>query len=277
MHVGLAAGGEAPASPAGWVIFVPGFTGSKEDFIALPPELAAHGIGLLSYDQLGQYESDGSDRPQDHALPQLAADLAEVIDQAAHRFGRSDPPHLVGHSFGGLVAQQAVASRLVRPASLVLLCTGPGALPPRRRGPLPDMLQALPHASLAELWQVKLALDAARLDPVDDGQMPSPVVMSFLEQRWLRNHPTQLEQFARILLEQEPMTAALADVVRAGLPTTVVWGEHDDAWPIPIQQAMAAELGAATIEIPGGGHSPNADAPAALVAALVRAWGPGTP
>ena len=257
---------------ADWVVFVPGFTGSKEDFIALPPLLADHGIGLLSYDQIGQHESDGSDRSDDYALPMLAADLAELIEEAARRYGRSDKPHLVGHSFGGLVAQQAVSMMVVQPRSLILLCSGPGALPPERHGPLPALVEALPATDLGTLWRLKGEADERARARSMRVAAPSPSVEAFLEQRWMANHPMQLREFGRILLEQPALTDDVAAIVQAGLQAFVLWGEHDDAWPIPMQQSMAQALGAHAIEISGVGHSPNAEQPDALVAALLRAW-----
>lgn len=255
-----------------WVVLVPGFTGSKEDFIALPPLLAVHGVGLLTFDQIGQHESDGSEHPDDYALAMLAADLSALIDEAARRYGRSDKPHLVGHSFGGLVAQQAVSTMVVQPRSLVLLCSGPGALPPERHGPLPVLVEALPATDLGTLWRLKGEADERARARSMRVAAPSPSVEAFLEQRWMANHPVQLREFGRILLEQPAMTDAVAAVVQAGLPTSVLWGEHDDAWPISMQQALAQALGAQAIEIAGVGHSPNAEQPDALVAALLRAW-----
>lgn len=53
---------------------------------------------------------------------------------------------------------------------------------------------------------------------------------------------------------------------------TVMWGQDDDAWPIEVQARMATELGVPSVELPGVGHSPNVEAPALMVAALLRAW-----
>lgn len=250
-----------------WAVLVPGFTGSKEDFIALWEPLAAAGVGVVAFDQLGQYESDGSDDPRDYALDSLAADLGEVVATAASRLGRSDPPHLVGHSFGGLVAQQAVIDGAVRPASLVALCTGPGALPEERWGELPALIDALGSMSLGDLWQVlKVMESAVGVEP------PRPAVDDFLRARWLGNSPVQLRCVARLLMEQPSLTDRLRPIVAGGLPTTVMWGESDDAWPIGVQQEMAVRLGAPAVELPGTGHSPNVDRPDVLVAALLRAW-----
>jgi pimeloyl-ACP methyl ester carboxylesterase len=248
-----------------WIVMVPGFTGSKEDFIALPDLLVEGGVGMLTFDQFGQYESASSDDPAAYSLDALAEDVGSIIAIAHERFGRSDPPHLLGHSFGGLVAQQAVVNGQFDIRSFIAFCTGPGALPPERWGALPDLVAALPHTDLAELWQRKLELDEAAgvLAPPEE-------IQDFLRTRWVRNHPNQLKQFAHTLMEQPSFTDRLRQKVEAGLATSVIWGEHDDAWPIVTQQRMAHELGVSGVEIPGVGHSPNAEAPELTARTLVQ-------
>ena len=260
MHVGL-------ASSSMWAVLVPGFTGSKEDFIAVLPLLADAGVGALAFDQLGQYQSSGSDVPADYEVDLLAADLAEVVGEATRRRGTPQGPNLVGHSFGGLVAQAAVAAGLVRPASLTLLCTGPGALPEERWEGLPSLVDALDEHDLATIWRIMREMEQA-----EDVVPPPPSVAAFLEDRWHANHPVQLRQFAQHLMREPDRTDALAIVVAAGLPTTVMWGADDDAWPVAVQQLMAQRLGATAVELPGVGHSPNAQAPAALVRVLLAGW-----
>jgi pimeloyl-ACP methyl ester carboxylesterase len=261
MHVGL------EHSPH-WAVLVPGFTGSKEDFIAVLPLLADAGIGALAFDQLGQYQSAGSDVPADYDVDLLAADLAEVVVEAARRSGTADGPHLVGHSFGGLVAQAAVVSGRVRPASLTLLCTGPGALPEARWEGLPSLVDALDEHDLATIWRIMREMEQA-----EDVVPPAPPVAAFLEDRWHANHPVQLREVAQHLMREPDRSAALARVVAAGLPTTVMWGEQDDAWPVEGQQVLADRIGARAVELPGLGHSPNAQDAPALVRALLAAWG----
>ena len=261
MHAGLAGAQE-------WVVLVPGFTGSKEDFIAMVPLLAEAGVGAVAFDQLGQFESDGSDRADDYALDLLAADLAEVVAYAQARAGIAAAPHVVGHSFGGLVVQEAIASGRLRPTSLVLMCTGRGALPGQRAAELAPLIAALDEHDLATIWQIMRDMEEA-----EDAVRPAPEVMDFLERRWHANSPAQLRAFATMLMTQAPLTERVA-AVAADLPMTVMWGERDDAWPVADQAAMAQALGAAAVELPGLGHSPNAEDPRATTAALLRAWRP---
>ncbi len=252
-----------------WALLVPGFTGSKEDFIAVLPLLADVGIGAVAFDQLGQFESDGSDRAGDYDLSLLAGDVAEVAEHAA-RLGAGAGagaaavgPHLVGHSFGGLVAQRAVVDGL-RPRSLVLLCTGPGALPAAAHPDLLRLRAAVEQVDLADIWPQL---------PASQRSMSAPVA-EFVERRWRTNHPEHVREVARMLVEQPDLTALLAPTTSA-VPTIVMWGSLDQTWPSAGQQPWAGVLGARAVELPGAGHSPNADDPGALVAALQAAWRSG--
>ena len=258
MHVGL-------ERPGRWMVLVPGFTGSKEDFIAVLPLLAAEGVGALAFDQLGQYESDGSDTADDYGVDLLAEDLAEILALATTRFGRRERADLVGHSFGGLVAQRAVAGGL-DVAGFVALCTGPGALPGDRHGGLADLVAALPHTDLEVIW----ALMRAQAEEAG-GPVPSPDVQAFLRRRWLANHPLQIREFGHHLMLQGPVTDGIRARVRDGLAVTVMWGENDDAWPVEVQAQMARDWGARSVQLDGVGHSPNTERPELLVAALLAA------
>lgn len=260
MHAGLRRGRE-------FVVLVPGFTGSKEDFIAMVPMLAEAGWGVLAYDQLGQYESDASDVPSDYALGLLASDLGEVVAAASARTGATDAPHLVGHSFGGLVVQEAVAGGHVTPSSLVLLCTGPGALPVERWAGLSALADALDAHDLATIWRIMREMEES-----EDVVRPAPDVARFLERRWHANSQVQLRELARLLMEQPELTDRVRAAAGPALPITVMWGENDDQWPVDLQAAMAVRLGAAAVELRGVGHSPNAEDAEATVGALRGAW-----
>lgn len=117
-------------SPAkGTVLLLPGFTGSKEDFISLHEPLAAAGYRTVAVDGRGQYESPG---PRDDETPyaqgELAQDVLAQLDALAD--GPDDLFHLVGHSFGGQVARAAVLLAPARFRSLTLVSSGPAEISP---------------------------------------------------------------------------------------------------------------------------------------------------
>ncbi len=253
-----------------WAVLVPGFTGSKEDFVGLLEPLTDRGVAVLAFDHLGQHESSSSDRDEDYALDLLAEDLGAIVEQARTRFGRTASPHLVGHSFGGLVSQQALVDGLPV-TSFVALCSGPGAIPEHRWRGLPQLVDALtgpdggPGADMAFVWEAMREQSREAGEP-----SPPPEVEAFLTTRWLGTSPVHVRQVAGILMQQPSLTDSLSG--RRDVPVTVMWGEQDDVWPIEVQRAWAEECGAQAVELPGVGHSPNADDPEALAEALLRAW-----
>ncbi|MBF1735409.1 MAG: alpha/beta fold hydrolase, partial [Trueperella pyogenes] len=103
-------------------LLVPGFTGSKEDFTPFLPYLAERGRSACAYSQRGQADSAAPKGVENYRLADFVGDLIEI----ARAMGASERPiHLLGHSFGGVIARQAavVAPELFR--SVTLFSTGP--------------------------------------------------------------------------------------------------------------------------------------------------------
>lgn len=234
----------------GHVLLVPGWTGSKEDFTPILPLLAAAGFATTAYDQRGQFETPGSPK-DDYSLSALAADAVAVRDATtpdAHR--RS---HLLGHSFGGLVAQQAVVDDPAPWRSLSLLCTGPGALGDSPERPLHRVVDAIGTVPLAEIH-------AAREEGFD---RPAEIA-EFMERRFTANAEASLRAMTEHLIDAPDVV----DLVRAtGLPTWVGRGADDDAWPHEQQDAMASRLGTSVHVIDPAAHSPAVENPIGLVGA----------
>ena len=255
-HAALVAGD--PGDPM--MLLVPGFTGSKEDFLAVIAPLAAGGLRVVALDQRGQCDTPGTGREDDASLEALAADLAALGEALGSR-----PAHLVGKSLGGLVARAAVLAAPRRWASLTLLGSGPAAVPQAQREGLLALRQALPGTPLPVVWEVAQARDRANGVP-----LPPAPVQAFLRRRFLANDACSLRAKAAILLEEPDRVAALAAVLAAeAMPAAVVTGADDDVWSPAEQEQMAARLDRPWIEVPGAGHSPAVDAPAATVAALM--------
>jgi pimeloyl-ACP methyl ester carboxylesterase len=250
---------DPPGEGRGTVLLVPGFTGSKEDFIAVLEPLAALGWTVVSYDQRGQHETPGPDDEAAYSLAALAHDLLEVVDGLG-----PDPVHVVGHSFGGLVAREAaLASGGSSFASLMLLCSGPGPLPARHHDGLGAMRAALPHVPLATVYDVKESADR------EAGWVPpSPEVEAWLRHRFVSNNPWALRAKAGILLDTPDRTGELAALARDGFPVAVVYGVWDDAWTPQEQDGVAAALGVDAFGIPEAGHSPAAERPTETAAVL---------
>ena len=245
----------------GTALLVPGYTGSKEDFIAILGQLAAAGRRVIAVDQRGQYQTAGPDDPDVYDPRELGADVTAL-------FEATKATHLLGHSFGGLVVREAVLGGC-SPASLTLLSSGPAALPGPRAEELHFMLNYLdgtPVAALrgkvAEIWNGVLKPEAVAAG------VAHPIV-AFLEERMLANNPTGLVTMATYLLKAQDKTAELA---ARGIPAFVLYGEEDNAWPTAQQRDMAGVLNAERTCIPGAAHNPNVEAPASTALALTKFW-----
>lgn len=251
----VAAPSEPRRSP---VVLVPGIMGSKEDFIAVVAAIAAAGHPVTAIDQRGQFESTGDDEATTYDVAALAE---EIIDVAA---SLGEPVHLLGHSFGGLVARAAALASPGSVRSLTLLDSGPAALPHPSSTNLALLVQALPVVDMATIWTAK-----RRLEAENEPTPPAPHIEDWMRQRFLANHPTSLLRIAEQLLSEPDRVDELAAL---NLPVLVAYGETEDAWPPPLQAEMAQRLGAAHVEIAGAGHSPAADKPEVTAQLLVDFW-----
>ncbi|MFY9847655.1 MAG: alpha/beta fold hydrolase, partial [Trebonia sp.] len=168
----------------GTALLVPGYTGSKEDFIPLLGPLAAAGRRVVAIDMRGQYQTPGPDDPAAYRWPALAADIAAVAKA-------TDTTHLLGHSFGGLVTREAVLAGYT-PGSLTLMSSGPSALPGLRADDLRAMLAHLDgtptqdlKAKIEEIWH-------SALEPQAIEAGVKPPILEFLKDRMLTNNPTAM-------------------------------------------------------------------------------------
>lgn len=247
-------------------LLVPGFTGSKEDFIPVLQPLASAGRRVVAIDMRGQYQSPGVADADGYAPGELAADIAAVAEAIADGHGL----HLVGHSLGGLIARETVLAGTPGVISLTLLSSGPGRITGQRAEMLRGMLATMDSAdethlqgTVARIWQERLEPEA-RATAVPDR------IIAFLRERMMGNSPAGLVAMGRFLLSCPDRTAELASL--DGPPVLVLYGENDDAWQPAVQERMAARLGAHRVCIPGAGHSPPVEAPETTASALTAFW-----
>lgn len=255
----LAAVRRDPPDARGTVLLVPGFTGSKEDFGLLTPLLAGRGRRTVAIDQRGQYESAGPDDEGAYTTALLGEDVLSVARVLP------GPVHLVGHSFGGLVARAAVLAEPDTFSTLTLMSSGPAALG-GPRGELMGLLRPLLAAQgMAAVYEASEALAAG-----DTGQPPTPAqARAFLRTRFLAGSSAGLQAMGDALLTEPDRVAELRGV---DVPVLVLHGDADDAWSPAVQRDMAERLAAAYAVVPGTAHSPAAEDPEATAEALLRFW-----
>ncbi len=247
------AAGDEPA------LLVPGFTGTKEDFSPILGTLADAGYHVTSIDMRGQFESPGHGDATAYTVDSLGADLRAVASQVGPHV------HVVGHSFGGLVARAAVLSEPEAFASLILLDSGPAGLDGGRRARMNLLRPVLATHGMAAVYDAMEALSSA-----EPGYVARPPEMAdFLRRRFLAGDPAMLLGMGDALLGEADR---VDDLAATGLALLVVCGANDDAWTPQIQAQMAKRLGAPYVEVPDAAHSPAVENPRSTAEAFVSFW-----
>lgn len=240
----------------GTAVLVPGWGGSKEDFLPMLDLLSAQGYRVVSYDQRGQFQSPGPVRAQEYSVAGFAGELGEVIASLD-----AGPVHLLGHSFGGVVAQRHVADAPDTVRSVTLLGTGPGGTDfagRRMAGPMTALLRVGGTGALWALMRVPLS----RMGVGSQAQL-------WMRHRLRHTHKANLIGIMRTLLAEPSRVPELA---ATGLPFLVMHGAKDSPWQPVVQARMADDLGARYVVIANAPHTPNEEQPEETSKALVDFW-----
>lgn len=191
--------------------------------------------------------------------------LARMVDAVTALIRTYAPRRvaLVGHSMGGMVAQELLAMQPGVPVhALVLACTSPAFGSPQGD------------------WQAKFVAD--RVAPLDAGLGMVGVAERLVPgmvstQAVAEAQPRAMAVMARV--PEATYRAALQSIVafdrRAALPaiavpTLCLAGEHDKTAPPEVMQRMAGKIPGAVYQcLNGAGHIANVEQPDAFNAALV--------
>nr|WP_277349100.1 alpha/beta hydrolase [Streptomyces sp. HNM0575] len=232
-------------------VLVHGTPLDQRSWDGMVPLLAA-GARVITYDLRGH--GTAADAPPARTCDDFVDDLTRLLDLMG-----IEQAHLLGHSFGGQIAQLFAARRAERTRGLVLLCT--------RATPFPAFADA---ASALE----------------KDGPPDSAAVLA----RWFPpdaiKADTEPVRYARsCLLEADPAVSAPElrmiagfegrDALRAiTAPTSVIAAEHDHVAAPEVMKDMAGLLRAARFHLLEGSYHLAPLLEPGRVAALVREEGP---
>lgn len=235
------------------LVFLHGVGGNKESFAAHLPVFAAQGWRAISWDNPGYGDSA---LPAVFDWPHLADALRDLLDAL-----KIDRAVVVGHSMGGMVAQEFAARHPERLSALVLFGTSPA------------------FGSKEGDFQKKFV--GARLKPLDEGKSMTDVANAIVRGMMAPNPPPSAVAAAIDAMGRVPQaTYRLAvqnlttferrdNLPKIAVPTLCLAAEYDtNATPAMMERMTAKIPGAAYRCMPGVGHLGNFENPALFDATL---------
>lgn len=225
------------------VIVLHGYSDSWFSFSRVMPLLARE-ARVYALDLRGH---GNSDRPASgYRMGDLAADVLAFMD--AKGIARAT---ILGHSMGGLVAQQVALAAPQRVSRLILVSTARTVRGFDGVDELGKAIESLPEPVPPEF--VREFQTSTVHVPVPDAFMDRVVAES------LRLPARVWRELLAGMLATEPAVA----LGRSGIPTLLVWGEKDAYIPRTAQDELIAMIGTATLTVyTGTGHAPHWERPA---------------
>lgn len=226
------------------------------------PALADH-HRVITFDNRGAGGSDKPDGP--YTIPMMAADTAGLLDGLGVR-----DAYVLGHSLGGYVAQELIASRPGLVSRLILASTNHGG---RNAIPItPEALQVLMDRQGEPIELVKRGIAVAAAPGFAER---CPEVAAELLQYRLTG-PVPAAQYGAQVMAGAGAGAYSDEFVEARtrqitVPTLILFGEHDRVVPPGNADLLKAKIaGSKALVLPGVGHIFPIEDPAASVAAIVE-------
>jgi 3-oxoadipate enol-lactonase len=200
---------------------------------------------VLMFDQRGLGESGKPDHP--YTMADYADDAAGLLDVLG--WPRC---HVVGVSFGGMVAQHLALRHPDRVDRLVLACTSPGGA----GGSSYDLLalEGLPPERRGAVW---MPLLDTRNDPSTDPPTFAPglaPLMGALSRYGERGDDPVAAMGARRQLEARADHDVWDQLPTVTAPTLVIAGRFDGQAPPENSERMAARIPGAQLALCDGGH-----------------------
>ena len=227
------------------LLFLHGVGGGHAAWDRQLPYFSALGHRTHAWDQPG-YGAAPLVEPYD--LAQVAGALRRVLE------GLGEPAVLVGHSMGGMIAQEAYARFPQLVKALVLGFTSPSF-----GGGSREFVEKFIAARIAPLDAgVGMAQIAARLMPTMRGAKSLPEGLAQAERIMSGIPPATYRKAVQLLTtfdrrEQLP---------RIGVPTLLIAGSDDRTAPAPVLERMAQKIpGAEYVLLQGCGHLGPLDQP----------------
>jgi 3-oxoadipate enol-lactonase len=245
------------AGPA--VLMLHGIGGNHAAFGPQMHTLSAAGYQAVAWDMPGYGDSESIN-------PYSFAGLADACIRLMEHL-QAGPVILLGHSMGGMVAQEVIARRADLVGAAVLCGTSPSF------GRKPD-------GSISPSWQQQFI--TSRTGPLDAGQTMAQLAQTLVPQMaGSTATASDLQLAIDCMARVNPATYRLAlqalltfdqraNLAHIQVPTLLVAGEQDKSAPPAVMRAMAAAIAHSQyVQLTGVGHLLNLEAAQPFDAAVL--------
>jgi pimeloyl-ACP methyl ester carboxylesterase len=237
-------------------LLIHGYTGNLQNWILQVRALAKR-YRVISLDLRGHGLSAKPTQREDYSLELFAADIYGLLDALA-----VPECYLVGHSMGGMVAQEFVLRHPEMVRALVLVDTAA------------DLPQDMPWEERARLMELART---AGMEVVFEEMAHTPPLGSQL----IQDNPQLIDiwrkQFLMTSLEgylycgqaigrRRPLLEELSQI---RVPTLIICGELDEPFFAPSQRMHQRITGSELVIISGAGHTPTLEKPLEFNEALL--------
>lgn len=243
------------------LLLVHGFTGAKEDFGDWIDAFAAAGWWAVAPDLRGHGDADQPAEESAYSLGTYAEDLLALVEDLGwDRFG------LLGHSMGGMIAQELVLREAERVERLVLMDTHHGPVEGLDPATVAIAVDVLRRDGLPALLELLAALPAGPKAPSDVRlRAERPGYAAFADGKV---HRCSGAMYAAMGMELTSRPDRLDDLRSLAVPTLVLVGAEDRDFLAAAQRMADAIPDARHVVVPDAAHSPQFEHPEAWWAAV---------
>lgn len=218
--------------------------GSGGDLRTARPERSPlnKSFDVVHYDQRGLGQTSIPEGP--YSMADYAADAAGVMTAMGW-----ESAHVVGSSFGGMVALNLAIHHPDRIDKMVLNCTSPG-------GSLPSFpLHELEKLDAEAAIELRLGLLDSRWNPAADDPIPGLGMFYDVMIERMRVEPDpEAKRGSLLQLEARSTHDVSRQLHHITAPTLVCAGEYDDQAPVQNSMALVEGIGDARLKVFQGGH-----------------------
>jgi 3-oxoadipate enol-lactonase len=248
---------EGPAGAGEPLVLLHGFTGSLAQWQAVRPLLATERT-VIAYDLRGHGHTEAPQDVQSYTMAGYAEDLRALLDALS-----IERAHILGSSFGGMVALEFALRYPVRVTTLILSDTSAGPRCVELSEPLAAREEGIDRALAYAKTHGLTALVERELQTRPELRA-DPHRLEHFHARWRR---MTLHGFLGAGHARATRTDHHGDLGRLHMPVLIIAGDRDVI--VPAAEYMHAHIpGSALRLIAGAGHPAVADQPHGFVAVV---------